>query len=155
MSDNNNSTFDCCIEDVSVTVQRLVRVFQMFERDQIKIFNFTSTQCYTLLALLELKQLTMQDLADKMNLNASTMTRIVDKLVKDKLISRDRHESDRRIVVVKLTETGEEAAKKLDSSLGDYYLRILENLPENQISEVLASVELLLAAFEKANPNCC
>ena len=149
------NNLDCCVEDVSTTVQRMVRVFQLFERDQIKIYNFTSTQCYTLLALKDSKGMTMQDLSDTMNLNASTMTRIVDKLVKGTFLQRDRHEEDRRIVMVSLTKHGKEAAEKLDSSLGNYYLRILENLPENRISEVLSAAELLIQAFEKANPNCC
>lgn len=146
---------DCCIEEVSQTIQKLVRVFQLFERDQITIYGFTTSQCYCLLELAKYDGLTMNEISDKMNLNTSTMTRIVDKLVRDKFITRERYEQDRRVVVVKLTEKGKIAATDLKNSLNRYYLDIIEYLPQGKVNEVLASVSLLLNAFEKANPNCC
>lgn len=153
---SENSTIqECCIEDVRDTVQRMVRIIQLFERDQIKIYDFTSTQCYSLIELGKTNQMTMLDLSEKMNLNTSTMTRIVDKLVKRNLVERKRDEADRRIVLVSLTEEGTRSARKLNNSLSRYYERILENLPDGKISSILNSSELLIAAFEKANPNCC
>jgi DNA-binding MarR family transcriptional regulator len=97
----------------------------------------------------------MNELSDKMNLNTSTMTRILDNLVRDKYIIRDRDEADRRIVVVRLTESGSEMALKLRDSVNEYYRKIIENIPEGQLDSVLNSVNLLQSAFEKANPNCC
>lgn len=151
----NNKLEECCIEDVRDTLQRMVRMIQLFERDQIKVYDFTSTQCYSLLELEKNNEMTMFDLSEKMNLNTSTMTRIVDKLVKRNLIERKRDASDRRIVLVSLTEEGKRSARKLNNSLSGYYEKILENLPDGKISDVLNSSELLIGAFEKANPNCC
>lgn len=154
-SNNQKSSSECCVEDVSLLVQKLVRAFQLFERDQIKVHNFTTTQCYTLLALYENGAMSMQDLSDKMNLQSSTMTRIVDKLVKDQFIHRGRDENDRRVVLVQLTEKGSNSAIVLNRSLNDYYQRILNNLPNGKIDEVLDSTQQLIAAFDSANPNCC
>jgi DNA-binding MarR family transcriptional regulator len=146
---------DCCIDEVGQMIQRLVRVIQLFERDQIKIYGFTSSQFNTLLEINKAGSLTMNELSDKMNLNTSTMTRILDNLVRDKYISRDRDEADRRIVVVSLTENGKEVSLKLRSSVNLYYKKIIENIPEGQVDSVLNSVNILQEAFEKANPNCC
>lgn len=155
LMNETNKVVDCCIEDVRDTVQRMVRIIQLFERDQIKVHDFTSTQCYSLMELNKSNELTMLELSEKMNLNTSTMTRIIDKLVKRNLIERKRHSSDRRIVLVSLTEEGKRSAKKLNNSLNIYYEKILNNLPNGKISNVLNSSELLIKAFEKANPNCC
>lgn len=152
---NQKDTENCCIEEVRETVKKLVRVFQLFERDQIKVYGFTTSQCYCMLELLNSDGLTMNELSEKMNLNTSTMTRIVDKLVRDKYIVRERYEKDRRIVVVRLTDKGREATLDLSKSLNQYYEKIINNLPEGRVNEVLEAVSLLLDAFDKVNPNCC
>ncbi|MBS4538990.1 winged helix-turn-helix transcriptional regulator [Clostridium sp. D2Q-11] len=145
----------CCIKEVRETTQKMVRVFQLFERDQIKVSGFTTSQCYSLIELLKSDGLTMNELSERMNLNTSTMTRIVDKLVRDKYLVRERYQEDRRVVVVKLSEKGRKASLDLNERLNQYYEKIIENLPEGKVEEVLDSVSLLLNAFEKANPNCC
>ena len=146
---------ECCMEDVGTMVQKLVRVMQIFERDQVKPFGFTTSQCYVLLELKKSNNLTMNELSDKMNLNTSTMTRIINNLVRDGYIDRVRDESDRRMVIANLTEEGMKAAENLDESIINYYRKIVNNLPKGQVEEVLKSVELLINAFEKTNPNCC
>jgi MarR family transcriptional regulator, organic hydroperoxide resistance regulator len=150
--ENNDN---CCVEEVGEVVQKLVRVLQMFERDQVKPYGFTSTQCYVLLEILKVQSLTMNELSDKLNLNSSTMTRVIDNLVRDGYITRTRDEVDRRIVLVSLTNEGIEAAKTLNESVNNYYKKIIAGIPEGQVDNVLNSVNLLLDAFRKANPNCC
>lgn len=146
---------NCCVDEVGEMVQKLVRVFQLFERDQIKIHGFTSSQCYSMIEILKAGSLTMNDLSDKMNLDSSTMTRVIDKLVRDELIKRDRDEADRRIVLVTLTEKGREAAEALNSSVNEYYKKIITSIPSGKVDEILSSIAILLKAFETANPNCC
>lgn len=155
VTDNNVIECNCCIDEVGEMIQKLVRVFQLFERDQIKIYGFTTSQCYTLLELNKFGSLSMNEISEKMNLNSSTMTRILDKLVRDKYIMRSRDEADRRIVVVKLTEKGSEAAVKLNNSVKEYYKKIIDNIPEGEVKNILKSVNTLQKAFEKANPKCC
>jgi MarR family transcriptional regulator, organic hydroperoxide resistance regulator len=146
---------NCCVDEVGEMVQKLVRVFQLFERDQIKVHGFTSSQCYSLIEILKSDRLTMNELSDKMNLDTSTMTRVIDKLVRDELIKRERDESDRRMVLVSLTEKGQEAASKLNTSVNEYYKKIISSIPIGKTDEVLNAVSILLKAFDTANPNCC
>lgn len=151
----NDDPYLCCVDQVGDMVKRLVRSFQLIERDQIKPLGFTMTQCYCLLELLKHEGLTMQDLSERMNLNTSTMTRIVDKLVRDNYIQRTRNEKDRRVVIVSLTDSGLESAQKAQKTINAYYEDITRHLPKNRIEEVLQSVSLLLDAFDESNPNCC
>ncbi len=65
----------CCVDEVGDSVKRIVRNFQLFERDQVKTLGFTMSQCYTLIEMLETEAMTMHELSEKMNLNSSTMTR--------------------------------------------------------------------------------
>lgn len=146
---------DCCVEQVGDVVQRLVRVLHLFERDQIKVFNFTASQCYTLLTVLKHGSLTMNELSSKLNVDSSTMTRVISVLVRDGYLERRRSEEDRRLVTVELTAKGKASADELDCSIRAYYSDIISALPPGQVENVLTSVVLLLNAFERANPNCC
>ncbi len=146
---------DCCVEEVGQVVQRLVRMMHLFERDQIKVFSFTASQCYTLLTVKKNGELTMRELSDKMNVDSSTMTRIVSVLVRDGYLERQRSAEDRRVVTVVLSEKGQEAAASLEQNIEKYYLDTINALPAEQVQSVLSAVTLLLNAFEKANPNCC
>jgi DNA-binding MarR family transcriptional regulator len=146
---------DCCVDEVGQLIQRLSRVIQLFERDQIKVYGFTTSQYNTLKEINKAGSITMNELSDKMNLNTSTMTRVLDNLVRDKYVARDKDEFDRRIVVVSLTQSGKEVTAKLSISVNEYYKKIIENIPVGQVDNVLESVNVLQKAFEKANPNCC
>lgn len=152
---NSQEIENCCVDEVGQMIQKLVRVLQLFERDQIKAYGFTTSQCYAILELYKSKSLTMNELSEKMNLNSSTMTRILDNLVRDKYISRDKDNSDRRAVIVSLTESGKNVAMDLDIAVKNYYQKIISNIPEGQVDNILKSVSILQQAFEKANPNCC
>jgi len=151
----DDEAYLCCVDEIGDVVKQLVRNMQLIERDQIKSLGFTITQCYTLIELLKCHTLTMHDLSERMNLNSSTMTRIVDKLVRDKYISRTRSPEDRRVVVVSLTEKGLESAETCNESITKYYESVTRHLPEGKIQDVLDSVSLLMEAFNKSNPNCC
>jgi len=150
-----NRNENCCVEDVGDLVRKLVRTFQLFERDQIKIYGFTSTQCYSLLEIWKSESISMSELSEKMNLNSSTMTRILDNLVRDGYILREKSEEDRRLVLVSLSEKGKESAETLNETVNAYYKKIIMNIPSGQLEEVLTSANVLVDAFTKANPNCC
>ena len=149
------TTEQCCLEEVGNTVQHLVRVMQLFERDQIKPHGFTTAQAYVLTQLKDTPELTMNELSEKLNARTSTMTRIINNLVRDGYIARNRDEVDRRIVLVSLTEKGLREAEKLEKAITAYYQKIVAHLPEGQAEEVLQAVALLVQAFDQANPNCC
>ena len=146
---------NCCVDEVGETVQHLVRVMQLFERDQIKPHGFTTSQAYVLTQLKQTPELTMNELSEKLNAQTSTMTRIVNNLVRDGYVVRSRDESDRRTVVVTLTEKGLEAAGGLEKDIKEYYQKIVAYLPQGQVEEVLKAAALLVEAFDQANPNCC
>lgn len=151
----NDQEYLCCVDEVGDTVKRIVRNFQMIERDRLKPLGFTMTQCYCLIELLHHEDMTMHELSSNMNLNTSTMTRIVDKLVRDDYITRSRSKEDRRIVTAQLTKKGQTSALLVQDNINEYYQDITRNLPKDKIEEVLESVSLLMDAFEKSNPNCC
>lgn len=60
--------------------------------------------------LSEKKETTMGELSDHISVSLSAMTGVVDRLVQKGAVSRDRDESDRRVVRVRLTAAGKKLA---------------------------------------------
>lgn len=146
---------DCCVDQLGETVQRLVRTLQIFERGKLTKKGFTISQCYTMFNIQQYGALTMNQLSEKMNLDTSTMTRIVATLDRDGYLSRERSLEDRRIVLVRLTAKGSEAARELETEVREFYRYIVQALPEGKVDDVIESVNLLLQAFQQVRPFCC
>ena len=82
------------------------------------------------------------DLATKCGVTRATMTGLIDGLERDKLVTRQHHQGDRRMTQVKLTEEG---IKFLDAILPDYYKRLAKLMGNLSEAEKM-SLEDMLAA---------
>ncbi len=89
----------------------------------LKPFNL-SVQQYTILRILRVSypgSLTIQSIKEQMVDRTPNTTRMVDKLLSQKLVTRVRSAKDRRKVFVKLTISGMEIMAKIDIALKDFY----------------------------------
>lgn len=146
---------DCCVNEVGEMIQNLVRTLRVFEREEIVSEGFTISQCYIMIYLLKNKSVTMNDISEKMNLDKSTITRIVGNLVRDGYIEKKRSQEDGRVILASLTATGKEKAIDLHSKVNNYYKQIIEQIPDGEVMQVVSSVNTLLKALSKIRPLCC
>ncbi len=84
---------------------------RLFQRDLLG--DLTPRQFGVLETLYHLGPLTPGMLSEKLLKSGGNMTFIVNNLVKNGLVSRERDTEDRRVVIVSLTETGKERIRKL------------------------------------------
>ena len=84
---------------------RLARFFNQLMRQQLFCGPVTVQQCYTLEALMDGPK-SMNSLAAEVALHQSTLTRVVEKLEKQKFVTRDRKAENQRKVEVRITEEG-------------------------------------------------
>lgn len=145
---------DCCIDEIGEMMQGLVRTLHMFERIQISQRGYTNSQCYILLNIYKNDALPMKELSEKMNLDNSTITRIVNNLVRDGLIEREHSKEDRRVVLVKLSNKGIKEAEQLNKEVLEYYRLIIKEIPEGKVIDVVEAIKILSEAFTKAKPYC-
>ena len=82
-------------------------------------------QIESMILLLEDKKLNMNDISEKLDLNRSTATKIMDTLLKEGYIIREKDKNDGRILNVSLTERGKELATDFKNQIKDYYGRFV------------------------------
>ena len=117
MSENPSEECICSCEakdivDVFELVNKLNKKYEKIQRDNIQKLELTTTQHFILRELWESDGRQFKDLADGCNCSRSTITGVIDNMEKKNLVIRESHPSDRRSLLVKLTEKG----KKLKSS---------------------------------------
>ncbi len=95
------------------------------------------------------EKLTVNNLAQKMSLTSSRVTRIVDGLVKKELANRVSGESDRRIYNLSLTVKGKELASELVKNYLKIHEEILNNIQPEHHQILIEILEQLNDAMEK------
>jgi DNA-binding MarR family transcriptional regulator len=91
--------------------------------------NINVPQCHTIMDIGLTKDLTVKALAEKMNLDKSTVSRQVDKLVKSGLVNRIIPASDRRTVRISLSEKGQEIYQEMSATINEQFLQVFKSIP--------------------------
>ena len=149
--DMNDERYRLCLSDLSLLVQKTSAVMQSLEREQMRRFGYTPTQSFLLSELLSAGPggVRMGELALRMSLEKSTLTRICDVLEKKGVIGRCADGEDRRAVCAVLTPEGRKTAKELSEERAAYVTGILEKLPKGHVREVMTAFETVLDAFRE------
>ncbi|MHC4974208.1 MAG: MarR family winged helix-turn-helix transcriptional regulator [Planctomycetota bacterium] len=129
----------------------LVRRYQFRDRDRICCHGLSVSQCYALQAV-ETQPLAMRALAGQLHLEMSTMTRVVDHLVANKLVTRVADRKDRRVRRVQITRAGRTLASRIRGELLAEYEQVLREIPVQSREAVIQAVSLLLTAFKERQP---
>lgn len=116
---------------VDLLIDNIKKLF--FPNEWINMdLKFSKTELFAMLLLDRNKEVTMTELVEYINSPMSTATGIVDRLVKNGYLSRNRSETDRRIVVLKLTESGSHIIKDLKNVISKYLKLIVDDLTEEE-----------------------
>ena len=130
-------------------IGRLVRDFNVLDRDQTVCCGITVSQCYTIEALARRGKLSMNQLSEEVGVTTSTMTRVVDVLVRDGIVRRRSNPDDRREVRIELTPAGGRLAGGLARCVDEWARQVLRQIDAGDRKRVLSSLRLLADAFEE------
>jgi DNA-binding MarR family transcriptional regulator len=133
----------------------LMRKFQMRDRNEITCCGVSVSQCYTLDALGEHGEMSMVQLARKMFLDKSTMTRVVDGLIERELVVRRFDDNDRRLIYVTLTAAGRKVLDGIRAQQMQSLRQILERIPAGERQKLLDGLEIFAEAVQDWLMTCC
>jgi DNA-binding MarR family transcriptional regulator len=151
----NNKLLDRQAENMHRLTKELLRKYQLRDRNEIICGGISISQCYALDLLGDHGEMTMQALAQKMFLDKSTTSRVVDPLVKRRLVARRFDDSDRRMIFVVLTPAGAKLLAEIRDCQVQSQRQILERIPERQRRQLVESLELLSHAVQDWLTTCC
>jgi DNA-binding MarR family transcriptional regulator len=120
-----------------------MRFVQFRDRDHSGYHGLTITQCYLLECLHRRGALTLNQLADEMLLDKSTLSRIVDALEAKGAVTRRPHPSDGRSSHLGLTAAGRRSYLKVEADLVSENATLLRELPGRERRQLIAFLQRL------------
>jgi DNA-binding MarR family transcriptional regulator len=133
-------------------VLKLFRViFQSVNRHSHEVERKAGMGGAQLWALAEIAgrpRITVTELAKAMSIHQSTASNLLDKLVNQNYVARDRSDEDRRVVLLTLTKRGEEILHKAPLPHRGVLSDALLKMNENDLAVLQQSLETLVTQLE-------
>lgn len=101
------------ITEIITSFRELKRAYYRLLQEDAEAVGLTALQLMVIRALEQQENITLSELADRMQLTPSTMSGVVDRCVKAGMIERERSAHDRRALVLHLTDEGREKLNKV------------------------------------------
>ncbi len=141
-------------QEIHDLVYQVLRHLQSNDRDKCACYDVTPLQSLVLLEVAQKQPLGMQQLAQRMQLAVSTMTRVVDKLVKGGLIFRQEDRNDRRVVLCSLTKEGQKVAQQLENCYKDFFNKLATNIPPRDLDGFLVGLRVMVRQLQGCSTEC-
>jgi len=125
--------FQCCQERMQYQCER----FQLPDAE---------LRCLGLFG--EERYLTAKSIAHKMNVVKSRVSKIIDGLMKKKLIQRISDPEDSRVKLLSLTSEGQKKISEINEFLEDVHGRVLSQMVPDQRQAMLTNLDILKASME-------
>ena len=120
------------ITDIVKSIRRLVRAEYLDSQKMSKQYGLTGPQSLVLRLLIKKGALSSADLSRQMYVTPSNITGIIDRLEKKGLVERIRQQSDRRVALITLTQSGQKLGKTIPDPIEKKIVNQLSDLePEN------------------------
>ena len=116
-------------------------------KDQTTCCGVTSAQCHVLMELAGREQPSIMELAARLQLDASTLSRTVDGLVSVGLLTRVENPVNRRSSLLSFTSTGKSTYDEINRTCDEFYTRLLARIPAEKHQALLEAVGVLASMF--------
>lgn len=140
-------------EKLRESTRILIRKLGFLEQGGAVCCGITHTQCHAIVETGRKEKISVNELADLLNLDKSTVSKTVEQLVKSGVMLREPSVSDRRYVDLKLTDSGYELFQNIETRMKIYFTDILKGIPIEKHEQVIESVQLLSEALKGI--RCC
>ncbi|MCD4818818.1 MAG: MarR family transcriptional regulator [Candidatus Cloacimonetes bacterium] len=93
--------------------------------------------------------ISMNELATQLKVSHSRITRIIDTLVKKKLVKRFPSKKDRRSWLAEITDQGEKANKQTILDFQSIQKDLLKKFPEDEVEQIYDCIKIYLEKFNE------
>lgn len=115
--------------------------------------GLTISQSRALLEIGKSNEISLIELADRLSLDKSTMSRTVNSLVESGQVERLPDRENRRYVILKLTTEGKKLHKQIQEAFESFCDEVLAQIPEDRREQVDQSILMLYKSI--SGIKCC
>jgi DNA-binding MarR family transcriptional regulator len=139
-------------KELRESVRTIMKKLGILQKGEAVCCGVTMGQCYSITEIGRVDKISLNELAENLNLDKSTLSRTVDNLVQAGLVERMVNPENRRMIDIQLTPEGKKIYQGLEEKMDKYFRNILESIPKEKQKQVVESMELLAQALQE---KCC
>lgn len=135
-------TQDCLLcDEVLIALRRITRAIDLHSRKLVLEHGITGPQSIVLRRLQDQGPVSIGQLAKGVNVSQATVTDILDRLEKRGLVQRSRSQTDKRCVLVAVTEAGTGLLQTAPPLLQEHFVAQFQALQDWEQSFILSSLQ--------------
>lgn len=141
-------------EQFRMKLTKLKEMMDVFETETIEFQNIPFAQCQIVMTLVEHPGLNLNQLAQKLKVDNSTISRTLQRAVDRGLVDRREDKMDRRSKVLYVTSEGEKVAKDFGTGRDAFFGAVYDSLPNTNKESILASLQVVIDTLDKIMNDC-
>lgn len=135
--------------DISlIALRRILRATELYGRELAQAAGLTPVQFRVLQVVGENGSCTAKAISQRMDVSQATVTSLVDKLVNQGMVIRQRSEVDRRQTNIVITDKGRSTLAEAPDALQQRYVRKFEALEDWEQAMLVAALERVAAMLD-------
>lgn len=134
---SEKETADAIIE----TVVYLYTESRRLTKTLAKRFGLTGPQLTVIKILDQIGDLSLSSLSGRIKANNSTVTGIIDRMEREGLVRRERSQTDRRMVLIRLTDKGRALAGQIEVQPMEIFRQAVAALPESEMQTLFSILD--------------
>lgn len=136
--------------DILISIRKIVRSVNLESKRIDKEMGVSIPQllCLDFLNRQEQYKASAKQIKEFLQLNASTVTGIIQRLEQKGLIAKLPKAEDRRVTLITLTSKGADVLQNRPSLLQDKLAAKLDSLPESEVEAIAKAIELITNLME-------
>ncbi|MEY8842074.1 MarR family winged helix-turn-helix transcriptional regulator [Cribrihabitans sp. XS_ASV171] len=129
------------VDSSLIALRRILRATELFGRDLKQSAGITAVQFRVLQIIAEAGQATAKEISLRMRVSQATVTSLVDKLVREGMVLREKSARDRRQTNIHITAKGRQTLSEAPDPLQQRFVRKFSALADWEQSMLVASLE--------------
>ena len=139
------------IEKFRARLREIERAVWVQTKSEALCCGVTLAQCHAILEIGAAGELNLKDLAARLGLDNSTLSRTIESLVQDGLAERTPSRKDRRASVIRLNKKGRAAQDRINQTWNRICLDMFQSVPREKHDQLIESVSILAELLT----DCC
>lgn len=126
--------------DVDEVIEAIVYLYtegRRVTKELARRADLTGPQLTVVKMLEQIGDLSLSELSDRIRAQNSTVTGIIDRMVRENLVVRERSKEDRRVVYIRLTPKGRKLAQEINVEPMEIFRSALADLSASEVRELV------------------
>lgn len=132
-------------DNVMIALRKIIRAIDMNSKQLVKRVGLTGPQLVILHEISIVGEVTAGELARAVSLSQATVTGILERMEKRRLLTRRRSDFDKRRIMVRITKNGKNVLKEAPPLMQEEFVERFSGLQEWEQTMILSSLQRLVS----------